>query len=369
MQMPTMDGVTLAKAIKNDSALRETVLLMLTATEQSWEAAEMETNGFAACLVKPFRQSELFDAVAMALVKRRKSEIPQQPLHESRQAERVIVELRAKRLHVLIAEDNEVNQEVAREILLDAGCTVDLVMTGAAAVEAVESQTYDLVLMDCQMPEMDGFEAARRIRSRSTAGSGRIPIIALTANAIAGDRERCIAAGMDEYVSKPVDPEALYAAVLSLLQPNHAPPPPSLAAQGNPIDLDSLLQRCRGKTQLVESLLGKFDEAVRTQLKELKASLACCDRETVARLAHTIKGSSANMSADSVSTAAAALEHACKSDEWDAAGDLLRDLEGRIQECLNYVPVATSVINERTVATAPKGARKAVAADACIDCR
>ncbi len=361
MQMPVMDGLAFAAAIRSEESLRKTTMLMLTATEQSWDGEGMKSAGFSGCLVKPFRQSELFDAVATSLARR--GEAPAGENIAPRNAEGAIAQLRERGPRVLVAEDNEVNQEVAREILLDAGCSVDLVGTGLAAVQAVKAGEYELVLMDCQMPEMDGFEASRRIRAEGSAEVARIPIIALTANAIAGDRERCLAAGMDAYVSKPVDPETLYQTIASLLsakQPTAAPVPATtdvpatapMVAKGSPIDLDTLLNRCRGKTQLVETLLTKFEAAVQVQMVDLRKGLEEANSDAMMRLAHTIKGSSANMSADSVTAAAGELEQLARSGDLASAARSLERLEERVRECLEYLPAAASSVKERAGALA-----------------
>ncbi len=373
MQMPGMNGIELARAVRSDERLRPTVMLMLTCLEQPLDPAELAAAGFAGCLMKPVRQSQLFDAVANALARSgtasasspSQSSTPTPAAGDSLSVsleERAVKHLRDLHLNVLVAEDNEVNQEVAREMLADAGCSVEIVSTGAAAVKAVGAATYDLVLMDCQMPEMDGFEAAQAIRRaeserqtvRGGAGPSRsVKIIALTANAIQGDRERCLAAGMDAYVSKPVDPHVLYSTMESVLRGQKSDtqsadlPAAVDEADHPPIDLDTLLRRCRGKATLVETLFAKFEGAVGAQLDELKLGVARCDATSISRIAHTIKGASANLSADGVSVAAAELERIGASGDLSAAADALEQLHARVRECLQHLPVAVASARQR----------------------
>lgn len=339
MLMPGMNGVELARAIKAEPTASQTAMLMLTSMDQPVDGEELALAGFAACLVKPVRQSELFDSVVTALS--RVGKAPQPITVETKApppADPVLERLRQRKLRVLIAEDNDVNQEVAREILLDAGCAVDLVGTGVAAVEAIACNDYDLVLMDCQMPEMDGFEASRRIRGTESLGS-HLPIIALTANAIQGDRERCLAAGMDAYVSKPVDPAELYSTIDAVMRDRVEQP-------AEPIDVEALLRRCRGKAQLVESLLQKFTDGIEAQLRELETGIENRDADAVSRGAHAIKGASANLSANAVSNAAAELEKLGRAGEFAQADQAFRRLESSVSECLEFVPNAIAAARE-----------------------
>ncbi|MEA2736250.1 MAG: hypothetical protein QOE14_2701 [Humisphaera sp.] len=374
MHMPLMNGIALARAIKGEPSLQQTPILMLTSMDQPLDANEMSAAGFAACLTKPVRQSELFDAVATALARGGLTPSVAQPepaASANAVAETsVLADLRRLRLRVLVAEDNEVNQEVVKEILTDAGCTVTLVSTGAAAVQAVASHEYDVALMDCQMPEMDGFEAARRIRNAEGHAQpvecGALPIIALTANAIQGDRERCLNAGMDGYVAKPIDPDLLFQAILTLVQRSLRQaaviaPPAARATEHTvklaatvpgyeaPINLETLLRRCRGKATLVESLLGKFDAAIGAQLDELRGAFTRIDGAAVSRVAHAIKGASANLSANAVSSAAAELERLGAKGEWESANESLQRLETSVRECLEYIPTVASSAKQRAV--------------------
>ncbi len=363
MMMPGIDGATLAKLIAADPMLRKISLILLTAMDNPIDASEMRAIGFRACLSKPIRRSSLFDALAEIL-----SCKPEGfgAFRSSANHGGVVSPILAS---ILLAEDNEVNQEVAKEILIDAGCTVDIVSNGAAAVEAVSGKGYDVVLMDCQMPELDGFEASRRIRKMESSGKisrAAVPIIALTANAVQGDRARCLAAGMNDYVTKPIDPDLLLAAIRAQIRHKSTPEGAGVASANveqstpiaaapsatspsettpatAPIDVPSLLRRCRGKSDLIERLLNKFSETARVQLIELREGLSAANWELVSRVAHTIKGSSANLSADQVSTAAAELEKLGHQQELSAAMESLGRLESQIQECLNYLPTATAL--------------------------
>jgi CheY-like chemotaxis protein len=210
MQMPGMDGLLLARAIKVDARLAGISLVMLSPVGQRGLAATALEAGAATCLSKPVRPTRLLNALvemfatpertapgasARAPVALVPAEAPQRPLH------------------ILVAEDDRVNQHIVSRLLGKAGHRVDIVVDGREAVKALGGTSYDLVLMDCLMPEMDGFEAARAIRA-AEGGTGRhIPIIALTASAMAEDRARCLAAGMDDYLTKPLTKGALIEAV------------------------------------------------------------------------------------------------------------------------------------------------------------
>ncbi|MFQ5846760.1 MAG: response regulator [Candidatus Methylomirabilales bacterium] len=213
-KVPGMDSESLGRAIKGDPRLQGTVLVMLTAVGQRGDARRMAESGFAAYLVKPVRPSQLMDALAAVWGARIQSVptglVTRHTLAESRAAKSPPPPETSRhiRAYVLVAEDNIVNQKVAAGMLEELGCRVDVAANGKEAVERVELLPYDLVLMDCQMPEMDGYEATAEIR-RHEGPERRTPIIAMTAHNMAGDREKCLDAGMDDYTSKPVRPDTL----------------------------------------------------------------------------------------------------------------------------------------------------------------
>jgi signal transduction histidine kinase/PleD family two-component response regulator/CHASE1-domain containing sensor protein len=242
MQMPGMDGRTLAQAIKADAELRATVLVLLTSISSETDLAGVAASGVAACLVKPVRQSHLLDTLATVWAGRGGSApivtAESSPrMHAARPASAAESAHRFKGTRVLLAEDNPVNQRIGVLMLEKFGCRVDVVADGREAVDALAAAPYDVLFIDCQMPEMDGFEATGEIRRREAAGGiprreaaggARIPIIAMTANAMQGDREKCLAAGMDDYISKPVTPAALGDALHHWLAGGREQPTPAL---------------------------------------------------------------------------------------------------------------------------------------------
>jgi CheY-like chemotaxis protein len=209
--MPEMDGFTLAAHIKHDPTLASTTIMMLTSRGQRHAAARCQELGIAAYLTKPITQAELWQAIGRVL----HPAIPATILSPA-VASRAPQETH-RPLRVLLAEDNVVNQRLATRLMEKRGHTVVVVSTGRAALAALTQEPFDLVLMDVQMPDMDGLEATAAIRRWEQGTDRHVPIIAMTAHTMQGDAERCRAAGMDGYVSKPMKPEDLYAAINSVM--------------------------------------------------------------------------------------------------------------------------------------------------------
>jgi len=229
--MPGMDGESLGRKIKADPQLRDVVLVTLTSAGRRGDAKRLRKAGFAAYLVKPIKQSQLLDCLRTVTGKSKDSK--REPL-EAIVTRHSISEDRKRRVRILLAEDNAINQKVALRIL-DAklGYRVDAVANGKEAIESLSRQDYDLVLMDCQMPEMDGYEATRAIRDpNSPVRDHSIRIVAMTANVMKGDREECLAAGMDDYVAKPIRPQELADAIeRNLRDESRSTPPTGLAGR------------------------------------------------------------------------------------------------------------------------------------------
>ena len=220
MQMPGMDGLTLARAIKADPTLTSVRLMLLTSIGFRGHGTEAQDAGIAAYLPKPVRQSHLHDGIMtmMGTASAPATTTPAPLITRHRLAEAVA----QARVRVLLAEDNIVNQHVARGMLKALGYRVDVASNGHEVLDALAQRPYDLVFMDCQMPEMDGYEAAAAIRTGEAETDRHILIIAMTANAMQGDRERCLEAGMDDYLAKPIRRDALAETLSRWLPAPHA---------------------------------------------------------------------------------------------------------------------------------------------------
>ncbi len=237
---------------------------------------------------------------------------------------------------ILLVEDNEINQEVALDLLRGAGLRVDLAENGLQAVEKVAQNAYDLILMDMQMPVMDGLSATRAIRAAETAH--RTPILAMTANAFSEDRQQCLAAGMDDHIAKPVNPDSLFAALIKWL-PTHQAVPTAAPASTQPLtgdlrqqlagipglDIEAGLQAVRGREASYLRLLGKFAETHAEDAHQIRKHLANSETETARRIAHSLKGAAGTLGMNSLQAAAAALELSLKENAPRSERDLLAD--------------------------------------------
>jgi signal transduction histidine kinase/DNA-binding response OmpR family regulator len=227
-QMPEMDGFTLAEHIHKDPELLNATIMMLTSAGHLGDAARCRELGISAYLVKPVRQGELLDAICQVLdVRARKQPDPLVTRHTLREEKH--------RIHILLAEDNAINQTLAVRLLEKRGYSVTVVSNGQAAVEAFQTGAFELVLMDIQMPGMDGFQATAAIREREKLTGGRIPIVAMTAHALVGDQERCLASGMDGYVSKPFRTSELFATLERMLGDKPKPESVELVKSPSPL--------------------------------------------------------------------------------------------------------------------------------------
>ena len=297
MMMPGQDGAGLAAAIRQDAALAATRLLMLTSAGYDNHAGGSQAPGIELCLAKPVRQSELYDALVLLVA-------PAAPVAS---ATRVVAKPAPLQARVLLAEDNLVNQEVATAMLENLGCRVRVVSDGSAVLKALAEHRYDLVLMDCQMPDMDGYAATAAIRQHEQAQPNprRIPVIALTANAMEGDRERCLAAGMDDYLIKPLRTDSLYAVLKHWLESDanaaDSPGSPFVPETGFALDVSTLdairaLQQA-GAPDLLQKIAGLYLGSVPGQINQLRAAVEQGDAAGAHRLAHGLKSSSANVGA------------------------------------------------------------------------
>ena len=296
MQMAGMDGWTLAKMIKADPLIAETRLVMMTSLDRHEDAATMQAAGLDAYLTKPVRHTQLFDSLSKVVATR----MDAAPVRHNgfKQAAQITAPT-AKAMRVLIAEDNIVNQKVAVNQVQKLGCHADVVGNGHEALDALEAGGYDLVLMDCQMPELDGYAATARIRERE--GDARhTMIVAMTAHAIEGDREKCLASGMDDYLSKPLRFEDLRA-VITKYQPGAAAAAPAKAEEP-PVVAPDRIEALRAletddSGSVVTELIDTFLESAPQIIAQAKEALWNGSGVLVARSAHTLMGSCSNFGA------------------------------------------------------------------------
>ncbi|HPF99391.1 MAG TPA: response regulator [Kiritimatiellia bacterium] len=326
MQMPGMDGVTLARAIKADPAIEATRLVLLTSMGQALNAEMREELGFADCLIKPVKQSRLYDCLVSVLagpgsdVQQHEERVELEPLNEPVQNARI-----------LIAEDNLINQKLALNQLEKLGCRADTAASGTEVLRILETHCYDIILMDCQMPELDGYETTHRIRKteKDVGVPARLHIIAVTAHALQGDREKCLEAGMDDYLSKPVMLEALHAALKRWGEKQDGAGRPGVSAPRmavpkaaeKPVDLSRLNDVCGGHPERVKELVDLYVSQTAEMLEGLQAAVAAASADEVARLAHKCAGSSAACGVNGLARLLRELEARAKSGALDGAQD------------------------------------------------
>ena len=324
MHMPKMDGFGLVERLKTRSDPGNSTIMMLTSGGQRGDAQRCQALGIAAYLLKPVRQSELRDAIARVLSARNSNQstamITQSSLRQSATAN--------KTLRILLAEDNLVNQKLASRLLEKRNHSVTVAMNGREALAALEKDAFDLVLMDMQMPEMDGFEATRILRERERSTGRHQHLIAMTALAMNGDRERCMAVGMDGYLSKPIRPQELDEILEALLGPKPEPPVteavPTLC--NDSVDVIQLLDRLDDDRVLLAELVEIFRREHRDNLQSAQRAISSRDAEGLQRAGHTLKGALGNLSAVRASDLAAELEAMGKNGALNGAQELINKL-------------------------------------------
>jgi PAS domain S-box-containing protein len=326
MKMPEMDGLSLARAIKRESGLTGVRLVLLTSFGQRGHGAEATKIGIAAYLTKPVDEADLYDCLVEVLDDARAGRAPHLVTRHSLREQRPPVAA-----HILVAEDNEVNQKVAAKILEKLGYRVELAENGKEALAACGRRRYDAVLMDGQMPGMDGYEATRRIRERETKGGRRVPIVAMTASAMKGDREKCLEAGMDDYITKPVTPEKLEAVLKKWVGTATSPAERAAAAAAPPAEqLDETviqsLMSVDDDGSLMEEIVATFLRIAPARLTAIKKA-ARGNAALLEREAHSFLGSCGNIGASRMAEICARLEVLGRSGSTEGAAALARTLE------------------------------------------
>jgi CheY-like chemotaxis protein/HPt (histidine-containing phosphotransfer) domain-containing protein len=324
--MPEVDGFTLARQVKRDEALAATPVVLLTSIGSPNDVARCRKIGVNAYLSKPVKHSDLLDALVTAFgVSTRRPPASSRP-----------VRARVRPLRILVAEDNLVNRKLVTRLLQKRGHRISSVDNGRSALEAATSATgrqFDVVLMDVQMPEMNGLEATGAIRQRERASGRHVPIIALTAHAMPADRERCLAAGMDGYLAKPIDVEELIAAVEAYAEGEQ--PPPTIAASApagqRPVfDEKAALANAGGDRGLLTEVIALFQADYPAALRRVDRAVKNADAEALRLAAHALKGVLATVGSPAGRDAAMALEQLGRSGNVAAAKELAATLRQTI---------------------------------------
>ena len=395
--MPDTTGVELATQIRENRALGDPKLILLTSLDSNLDSQQLQWLGLT-CLQKPVRQSRLFDTIVSVISEPGWSEQAKAVALEATSLTSSTASTASHQTsggQILVVDDNEINRLVATEMLRCEGFTPHAVDNGRDAIEAACCGRFELILMDCEMPGMDGFEATREIRRLEATGElqrptkAPLPIVALTAQAVHGDRQRCLDAGMNEYVAKPIDRDQLLRTIRGFLtrspainalkntgsKPNLSPQEPSQdsatkplrpnsespptnsdSTYGNPtidpeiLNVAELADRCSGEKDFIAKILRKFEARAQQQIQELDQARDSDDDTQTARLAHSLRGAAANVGAAAVSRAAAVLENAART----AAPTDRRELHVRIEEELTVCIEAIHQLLEETTADPEK---------------
>ena len=331
--MPGMDGLTLSEAIRDDRDIcRPPIVLMISSADRQAFAQRTDELQVSAFLTKPVSQSDLLDALMQCL---------ELTPPEIQQEQNTFGKRQLRPMSVLLAEDTPANQKVVRSILVKRGHTVMIAQNGREAVDLARTQRYDVILMDVQMPIMDGFQATAAIRALQDGTPNPTPIIAMTAHAMRGDREKCLAAGMDAYLAKPIDVQQLLAmvegarreeeiATVKMQTPTPADKAPALPP--GVIDVKAAMQRLTGDMELFRELADMFAADAPGLVNKLERGILENDSATVQRAAHSLKGLAANFGAARTSAAALELEVLGKDGSLDSAPKALDTLRERLDE-------------------------------------
>jgi len=325
--MPGMDGFELAKRIKADPQLSNVMIMMLTSAGQSGDAARCRRLGLVAYLIKPVRKSELLSAILALLGQRWDHSVPDLVTRPS-------LRQTSRKLRILVAEDNPVNQKVVFRMLEKMGHVTMIAGNGQEALTALAANSFDLVFMDVQMPEMDGLTATRCIREREQQTGLHLPIVAMTAHAMKGDEDLCLAAGMDGYIAKPVSSRQIKETIARILIPKpEARPLPLVKAVPNVLvlwDPVNALARLDGDEQLLHEIVQIFLEESSRQLADLKRAVTEANAELLEKTAHRLRGELSYLGMAAVSQKANKLEQMGRECDLDHAAEVFAEFETQV---------------------------------------
>ncbi|MGL5396263.1 MAG: response regulator, partial [Shewanella sp.] len=367
-KMPNLDGIETAKQIKQQAKNAPRILMVSAHANQDF-LTQIEQLGLAGYISKPISASRLLDGIMNALGR---SGILPVRRHQDNIAPELLLPLKGKR--ILLVEDNEMNLEVATEFLEQVGIILSIATNGQIALDKLAQQSFDLVLMDCQMPVMDGYQATKAIRERPELA--QLPVIAMTANAMAGDKEMCLRAGMNDHIAKPIEVNLLYQTLLKYLG---APVPPVENAEFvvneslNPInldvesvvkwpehpelDIDRGLQLVQNSKRLYQRIFDRFVTSQRNVVEQINKALASNKREDAVRMAHTLKGLAGNLSSSRLAELARQLElHLSENADYQVELDQIQILVASICEAIEKAKPQLEEISTPTAEHLPKDA-------------
>jgi PAS domain S-box-containing protein len=340
MMMPGMDGAHATIIIKNSAEIKETPVIILTSLGSRGDVAYMHSIGCDGYLVKPVKQTLLIDAISAVMTGKTAEKSGAAGSIVTRHS---ITEKKLQSIKMLLAEDNQINQKIVVRTLGKAGYNIDVVQNGREAVEAAVRNEYDIIFMDVQMPVMDGYEATRAIRSKEGL-SKHTPIIAMTAHAMEGDRERCLQAGMDDYISKPIDWQEMFKLIKkwgklrieASLSPAMSKPEKKGFAEAKkdetPIDMKNAMQRFNNDKEFFKEMLREFLNYIPEQVLKLEEASMAGNLSEVQKTAHSIKGAAGNLSAVKVYETSIEIEKKAKNGYMPQIPSLIEELKSEIED-------------------------------------
>lgn len=343
MQMPEMDGELTTRAIKNDPRWRDLPIVILTSMGRRGDAARMQSLGCVGYLLKPIKQAQLYSILETVLGRPKTEEDKPAFITRHTISEQEKRKVAHQEIRILLAEDNHINRKVAVNLLQRASYTVDVVENGRLAVEAVKNTPYDLILMDVQMPEMDGFEATKIIRDHESSVR-HTPIIAMTAHAMKGDREKCLEAGMDDYISKPLEPEQVFSAIQRWTQvaPRHRSgdtKPLGMQPQHDVpmVDIQTALPRFNGDLSMLIELLQLFSKQLPEDIQKLTHAVEAEDAKELWHLAHNLKGAAATFSVTRVTLLALEIETLAREGKTKEAAHAIQEIGAECDKLTEFI--------------------------------
>jgi CheY-like chemotaxis protein len=346
--MPGMDGFTVAEHIRSHPLLADTPIILLTSADVRQCSARCKELGIPVHLMKPVKQVDLYDAIVRTLLKAKAAAHALWPLQGDKHGKpcRVLIQpisAGSRQLRILLAEDNATNQLLVASLLQKRGHVVVTAANGREAVDAYSAHEFDLIVMDVQMPEMNGLEATAAIRELEKERGSRTPIVALTAHTLDGDRDRCLTAGMDAYVSKPIRVDD-FMSVIHRLIPEEIPVQPDCRGTEAPsqwFDTQDLMARFEGDLELLHQAYDLFRQTCPRQLRQLKEAVERGDAAVIERMGHTIKGSVGNFGGTAAMEAALKLEIIGREQDLGRAPAAVERLECEIERLM---PALTALV-------------------------